>query len=301
MTFRPKLLADIPGGTPDVQIFFHGQLLMRSEDETSCEVAVNSIATNHVLTIEARTKTAGKPDLINMRHLGPLHFRQGEGMLIEVVPNVASPAAFGCRTFDTINYESGLGPPNNPPDEDFRWILNLEGPLFHERELNPAIFGSHQVIRLVGGEYFFQTAARASGQLEYVRSGGGKSDATLRRIGAIASASVFLGANQSVVLRWQDTTQELDRVLTLTRAQGVTYEIYISNTPLYEELDPQADLSHRDELIEYYKVVSEISRTPPPPDGPRFQLVPRIVPVAHPLETGSPSIPCQVINLNGPR
>lgn len=318
MPFRQKLLADVPGGEPDVKIIFHGQLLLRSEDGATCEVGVNPLATGHVLSVEARTKAPGKPDLINMRHIGPLHFRRPEGMTIEVSPAVASPAAFKCVTLDPVNYETGEG----APDNDFRWILNLEGPLFHERELNPSIFGTQHVIKLQGGEFFFQTALRADSRLDYVRKGGGKTDLRLKRIGAIASASVFLAANQSVVLRWKDGTQEADRVLTLTKsAQGATYEIYVENTPLYTELDPSNPSVH-DELIEYYKVIPEI---PPMPMSARFRLEPSFptfegesAPGPSPAgsgeyrpsesgegeppegEEGSPSIPCQVMTLDGP-
>ncbi len=306
MPFKPKLLTDVPSGTPDVQIFFHGQLLLRSEDGATCEVVANPIATGHVLTIEARIKPAGRADLIGMRHIGPLHFRQGEGMLIEVINPVApSPAAWKCITLDPIDYETGNAPP--PRDQDFRWILNLEGTQFHERELNSPLFNSQHVIRLRGGEYFFRTAARASAQFVYKRSGGGKGDKTFRRIGAIASASVFLDTNQSVVLRWQDGTQEEDRVLTLTKTPDTTYEIYIENTPLFQVTPPPAELENRDELIEFYKVIQAI---PPVPPLTRFKFAPDIPEdglgpesdSAHPIESekGSPSIPCQVMRLDGP-
>lgn len=325
MTFKPKLLAEVPGGTPDVQIFFHGQLLLRSEDGVTCEVAVNPVATAHVLTIEVRTKTAGSADLINMRHVGPLYFRQREGvhegMSIEVTnPVPASPAAWKCITLDSINYESGASEPQNPPDADFRWILNLEGVNFHEKELEPPVFKSHHVIRLRNGEYFFRTAVRSNNDFVFRRTGGGKAPKDFRRIGAIASASVFLDTNQSVVLRWQDGTQEEDRTLTLTKAAGSTYEIYIENSPLYQDPTRDADLPNRDELVEYYKVIPEIP--PPVPGEPpaRFKFVP-----THPVnpnsaagesatepdrtgsdaaapssgQRGSPSIPCQVITLDG--
>ena len=296
MPFRAKLLTDVPSGTPDVQIFFHGQLLLRSADGATCEVAVNPIANNHVLTIEARTKTPGKPDIVRMRHAGPLNFRQQEGMLIEVInPVVASPATWNCRTFDPIDYVMGTNP---PPDEDFRWILNLEGPQFHERELNPPIFNSHHVIRLRGGEYFFRTAMRADARVEHKRKGGGKNEKTFRRIGAIASASVFLVENQSVRLRWQASTREGDHSVSLQKAQNATHEIYINNAPLYIDTPTQGEHPEFDELIEYYKVISEIPQTPP---GTRFQLVPN---VTAPLgsvggEEGSPDIPCQIMRLDG--
>src|SRR4051812_25686040 len=96
MPFLEKSLDEVPRGTPDVQIFFHGQLLLRSEDGRISEVAVNPLAINHVLTIEARTKVSGKPDTIRMRHAGPLLLRQRgnrliEGMSITILGTAADP------------------------------------------------------------------------------------------------------------------------------------------------------------------------------------------------------------------
>jgi hypothetical protein len=294
MPFRPRLLTDVPSGTPDVEIFFNGQLFLRSEDGATCEVGVNQLATNHVLTIEARTKVAGRPDLIRMRHVGPLNFRQREGMLIEVLDPVASPAAWNCRTFDQIHYDTGANP---PPDDDFRWILNLEGLLFHRKDLNPTIFNSHHLIRLRGGEYFFRTAMRASGRFDFVRKDPGGGETRFKRIGAVAKASVFLDTGQSVVLRWQSPLKDGGHTVTLAKGDHTTHEIHINNAPLFID-DPEDNdpfLAQFDELIEYYKVIprSEV------PLNERFKLVPAIPHTPTSVEGGTPDIPCQVIRLDG--
>jgi hypothetical protein len=298
MTFRLKSLEDVPYRTPDVNIFFSGQLLLRSEDGATCEVGVNPLAAKHVLTIEARTKVSGadgviKSDVVKMRHVGPLNFRRNEGMLIQVIDPVASPAAWSCRTFE----------PNPVHENDSRWILNLEGPLFHRRDLNPAVFPNTQhVIRLLGGEYFFRTAMRSSGRFEYLRTGGGENPLRLPRIGAVACASVFLDEDQgqTLTLNWQGLDKDVDNIVTLEKDDNTTHEIYINNTPLY--LDPPADtrdeaLKQFDELIEYYKI---IPRSEVPPEM-RFQLVPVNPLQPLPGQSGTPDIPCQVMMLNGTR
>lgn len=291
MTFKPKLLNPTHRPEPDVKIFFHGQLLLRSEDGITCEVGVNPCATDHVLTIEVRTKMPGKLDLINMRHIGPLHFRQPEGMTIEITESEEDdpppPAAWKCITNDPIDYTAGTG----APDEDFRWMLNLEGRLFHQKKLKPDIFGTQHVLKLQGGQYFFHTALRMDRRLTFTRTGGGLDDLELKGIGAIASASVFLAEEQSVVLRWNDCSEE--RTLTLTKSEDATYEIYIENTPLFVEVDP-SNLSKHEELSQYYKVIREISSTSL---SAAFSLVPsRDSDLG---ETGSPSIPCQAMILDG--
>jgi hypothetical protein len=291
--FKPMLLDSMPSPKPDVEIFFHGQLLLRSEDGTACEVGVNPNAAGHVLTVEARTKTPGKLDLINMKHIGLLHFRQPEGMTIEITDvgqdDPPPPAAWKCITLDPIDYTEGVG----APDEDFRWMLNLEGRLFHQKKLKPNIFGTQHVIKLQGGEYFFQTALRMDRRIILTRTGGGLGDLKLKGAGAIARASVFLVEDQSVVLRWNDGSKE--RTLTLTKSKDSTYEIYIENTPLFVEVDP-LNLSKHEELNEYYKVIREISSAAP---RAKFSLIPSRDPAAL-RESGSPSIPCQAMTLDGP-
>jgi hypothetical protein len=288
MPFKPKLFSEMPGGTPDVLIVFHGQLLLRSENGTDCEVGVNPIASSHNLSIEARMKRRNATDRIRMRHLGPLHFRPSEGMSISVAGNMAQPSAFKLVTLEPIDYEHGTG-----REDDFRWILNLEGGLFHGEELHPAVFPSQNVIRLQEGEYYFRTAARSEPRYQYRRMNGNKPEFVFRTIGGIASASVFLQENQAVVLRWQDGTRERDRTLTLSKMADTFYEIYIENTPLFLDEPRQADLPNMDELAEYYKVIPQI-----PAGNRRFKLVPELYPGEG--DRGSPDIPCQVMTLDGP-
>jgi hypothetical protein len=295
MPFGKRLLTQpFPGGQPDVEIYFHGQLLLRSENSVTCEVGINQVASNHVLTVEVRRKQANRVDLIEMRHVGPLNYRRPTGggtaiepgMIIEVVnPAATTQAAWSCEGADTLNYETGAGQFN----EDFRWILNLEGDLFHDRELTPSVFGTTDVIRLQNGEFFFRTAFRTPERFKYERRGGGKSPLDLRKIGAIARASVFLVEHQGVVVRFNDGVR--DRTLTLTKSVGITYEIYIQHTPLF--MQPN-DLAAHDELAQFYRVIPEVL-------GPgRFSFALVDAPLGPLPDTGSPEIPCQVGKLNGP-
>src|SRR5215216_1909422 len=59
----------------DLRIFFSGLMVLEpTKDGKTCEVFVHRSAPNHQLTIEVRQKQAGKPDLIKMRHVGPLPY-----------------------------------------------------------------------------------------------------------------------------------------------------------------------------------------------------------------------------------
>lgn len=312
MPFKPiGVTTPTPGREPDVRIFFHGQLLLRSQDGQTCEVAVNHAAFQHTLSVEARTKRPDRRDVIHMRHFGPLNFRlpNQPGMSIEIVGEGAAPAAFKFVTPSTLNLETGEVQTGDPQtaEEDFRWIINLEGGHFHGDTLRCPVFGTHNTIKLTGGEYYFHTALRAEAGLKFQRTGGGKTPKDFRRIGAIIGANVFLGDNQSLVVRWKDGVKEEDRVLTLSKpqGQGVSHEIYIENTPLYEE--PRLPPPTHSELIEYYKVLPDINgdaRFNLEPireraDRDRENVVAQTGSAKFEGERGSPSIPCQSIVLDG--
>ena len=285
MPFKPYTLP--LSDQPDVRIFFHGQLLMRAEgDGSSCEVGVNPLATDHVLSVEVRTKQVGKPDLINLRLFGPFNFRQ-PGMTIAVSSPAGPVGAYKCvgsTAPDPVTGTGGL-------EEDFRWILNLESNLFHGKPLNSSVFNSQHTIKLQDAQYYFETANRADARLEFERTGGGKDPLTLRRIGAIARASVFLAGTQSLLVKWNDGSGK-EHILPLQKATDITYEIYIENTPLFVE----ADLQHPEqfeELVHYYRVIPSVA------SNERFSLTPKPAGTATGQE-GSPTIPCQVMQLDGP-
>ncbi len=288
MPFKKKLLTDpLPTRYPDVDIIFHGQILLRS-DGVTCQAALNPLATDHVLSIEVRTKLPAQSDIIRMRHIWPLNYRQPEGMTINLNPVADPVAAWKCVMEEPIDYVGGTGNPT-----DFRWILNLEGQAFHGTNLTPDIFDSQHVITLKGGEYYFRTGARSSTHLNFKRSGGGKGDFTFKRIGAVARASLYLVQDQSVYLKWIHDGAE--RTLTLTKSMpDERHEIYIENTPLYDYT--ANDLEKHEELKEFYKMIPTI------PDGERFTLkaFDPTAPTPNDGELGTPSIPCQVMRLDHP-
>jgi hypothetical protein len=285
MPFRTKALSEVPAAVPDVDIIFHGQLLLRpSADEKSCEVAVNPVAVKHILSIEARTKIPNQPDVIEMQHHGPLNFREPEGVTIEV-EQAADPAfVFKCVGDGAPDYRTGEG----AVSEDFRWVLNLEGDQFHNTALTCPIFTNRQnVINLKNGQYFFRTGIRSGQDLTYVRRLLGENPTDFKRIGAIARASVFLNPTQVVVMRWFDGTSE--RALNLRKVSGASHEIYIQNTPLFL---PDSEAIGHDELAEYYKILPTV--------GADHRFTFHTVRQGGTRDKGTPTIPCQVVRLDGP-
>jgi hypothetical protein len=298
MSFRPiGVTTPTPGREPDIRIFFNGQLLLRSTDGQTCQAAVNHAAFQHVLSVEVRTKTPGKADAILMRHIGPLNFRQPNqpGMVIDFGGAGAAPAAFKFISSAQLNLETGDSQGADPQvaEQDFRWIINLEGGLFHGDQLNCSVFNTHNFIEMRGGEYYFYTALRSAPGLKFTRKGGGKRDLDFRRIGAVIGANVFLNENglQSLKVTWNNGVEGADKVLTLSKPTGgVSHEIYIENTPLYQESTLTPPPTHS-ELIEYYKVLPDIT------GDARFNLEPSADPA--PGQEGTPDIPCQSGVLDG--
>jgi len=260
-----------------------------------------------VLAVEVRLKRPDREvertipdhvDVISMRHVGPLDFRAPEegmtvapveGMTVEVVEESSTIAVWKCIGDDPLDLEQGIG----RFEEDFRWILNFEGPNFHNQALHPNVFNTQHMIHFKNGEYFFRTAFRSPDRLLYTRHREGEDDALFRQIGAVARASVFLERGQSVVLKWTDGSEP--RTLSLTRGlPGITYEVYVHNTPLFQP-DPQRpeDYTDFEELIHYYKVIPEIEQ------AQKFTLTPSDSPLDN-GQAGTPTIPCQVLRLDWP-
>src|SRR5689334_262489 len=120
--------SDLPPN-PDLRIFFSGLMLIQPDANAStCEVFVNRSAPDHTLTIEVRERQTGRPDLIKMRHVGPLSFAEPPlgfpndpkiyGMVIKV-----DKGPKGVRSFD--------GTQASPEGQPLSLAINLQGAQFH--------------------------------------------------------------------------------------------------------------------------------------------------------------------------
>lgn len=290
MPFTP--VTDMPNAAPDVRIYFHGLLILRSEDGATCEVGVHPSATNHSLSIEVRTRRPQKPDVIHMRHFGNLHGR-GPGMTMEVSSFAGTPVAYKHTPATPPDFDTGQG-----VDTDFRWVMNLEGALFHERQLDSDVFRTQHHILLRGGEYFFHTADRTSG-LPIVREGGGKPERPLASIASIVGANLYLHEGQCFVVRWNDGRKE--QTLPLEKpAAGIVHEVYVENSPLFEE---QSAPQRHSELRAYYQIIkghgsAEFNLRMDGEVEPANCDV-SAAPAKFSPRDGSARIPCQSITLDG--
>jgi hypothetical protein len=279
---------DLPPN-PDVRIFFSGLMILEAaKDGRSCEAFVHRSAPNHVLTIEVRQKQAGKPDLIKMRHVGPLPYALTppgfpddppiHGMTIMV-----KKAPKGVKAFIAKNPST--------EGEGLDLAINLEGADFHPDGVGPISMLDGRPSILLNDAVFY-TADKISPQITVDLT---RKNAKVKRLAQFASligANIYLDPGDHVSLFWrpQGMVEELELV---KPDNGISYEIYIVNDPLYES--DSILIPEHDEFREYYKLLPEV------PLASQFRLEvlktagPNVPPVAL---RGSTRTPCMTVLKN---
>jgi len=263
---------DLPND-PQVRIFFSGQLILSPADtssagEPNCEVFINSRAGNHSFSVEARQKRPGLPDGILMRTFGPLQPigpSLGEpgnihGMLIGVTPGGITPGSLprGVKAYDG----STPSTEGTTSGNIFSLVELHRGdpPSVHVRtdkaNTRPSIFLNDAVL---------YTADRTPLQFDLARGGVTK---RLTEFAGIIGANIYPTLQQSVVMTWKQNGQLLTLPFEPPPAAGprFTYEVYVSNDPLFDPDAFTTPTSAHDELAEYYKVLPGI------PHEQRFTL-----------------------------
>jgi len=290
--------------TPDVRIFFVGQLILQPLLESlGCEVFVNRSAADHYLSIEVRKKKSKKPDEIVLRHLGPLPFipLDGDpqyGMTIGVIEKdpavvnkapelvnddaVAVNAPSGALKNDPKALGLSVDAYNgaNPSDEGEELALALNMERIHD--VSPGqvqAFGGRPSILVKRGTFYTADTYPAGSILTKKKTGKPK---TQPKFAAVIGANITLDGNEQLEIVW--TPEGIPKQLLLDKLPNQTYEIYISNEPLFDEDDVQSNVKH-DELAEFYKILPDI-----PPDE-QFELT-------IPSDRGSLRTPCMSVLLN---
>ncbi|HEX8173498.1 MAG TPA: hypothetical protein VF543_00095 [Pyrinomonadaceae bacterium] len=285
----------LPTEEPDLRIFFHGLLLLRGADEAKfCLVEVHREPQyRHVLSIEARTKTPGEPDVVHMRTLDKL---QGE-FTIQATPSVANPVVYKFQP--SLAFDAVLG---NGHAKDFRWIINLEQ--LHEKPLTVDHTKTRPGIVIAGGVYYFYAAQRKLGPVELKQNGVTKK--TLSAVASIIGANLYLARGQEIILTWRDNGK--DNRLPLKKPQtGSSHEIYINNSPLFEE---QTMGGSHSELKEYYGVLPDVPTEEQfnleypfqslDPDSKNMLIASQGGSLKFESVTSTPTIPCQSVVLDPP-
>lgn len=261
---------------PDVKIFFTGLLVLEPLANKTCEVFVNSSAPAHCLSIEVRRKESGRPDVILMRHLGPLSFAEApsgrpprHGLFIRVTPGPKGVKAYS----------------GNPSAGNHKLSLALNMARIHDVATGPvAPFGGRPSILF--DEAIFYTAdvvPDRAATLKKKKSGSVPKE--LPEFARIIGANIYLDtADRVVTLSWRQDGREV--LLDLKKHASRTYEIYINNEPLYEDESALSPFKH-DEFEQYYKIL------------PRIQTEEQfILDFPRPPDRGSTRTPCMSVLLD---
>jgi len=275
-----------PPSPPSVRIFLTGQLILQPDAEsTACEVFVNRSAPNHHLTVEVREKSAGKPDVILMRHYGPLGYLN-EQTRVEGMEILRLPADENAEPVSKV--EQYTGPPT-----DYAEALGLA------IDLNAkSFFGGRKLLidhdcarpSIMIRDGIFHTAAKTSEDMDVHLMFNERPVRELHAFASVIGANVYLNDGESLLLGWREMA--VSRTLTLEKPpHGVSYEIFIINDPLYD--DPREAKSH-DELREYYKILPSINTSE------RLAVQVRFHADAVALTKGSAKTPCMPVIISGP-
>ena len=294
MPFTPIQTLD---PNPDVRIFFSGLLMLKPIENGACEVFVHSSASRHYLTIEVRRKQEGKPDEIMMRHLGPLSFMPAATPIYGMeIRRASDTLPGGVKSFAPQEPQ-----PEGAPD-GLEFAIDLAGSKFHDgnptlgcgstaRVLDVDPLGARPSILLTDGTLY--TAAKTSPDLEItLNDANGTKVRDLDPFAKLIGAALTLDDESIVTISWSQ--QGKLENLPLIKKDGVSYEIYITNDPLFEDDSiPAPNNPKHDEFKEYYKVLQV-------PSDKQFRLdVKPKTGVEVPPDRGSTRAPCMSVVISG--
>lgn len=270
---------------PDVRIFFSGLMVLQpAKNGQSCEVFVHRSAPNHQLTIEVRQKQAGKPDLIKMRHVGPLPYAlqtigavEGDppihGMAISVEKTPKGIVAFNSE-------KSSL------EGESLYQAINIQGTNFHGGNLGEVdVLNGRPSILL--NDAVLYTADKTDRELTINLKRNARQVRRLQPFASLIGGNIYLDPEDSVTVMWQ-VQGVIEELKLPKRNDGVSYEIYIVNDPLYE--NETLPIPEHDEFREYYKLFPQV----PLQDQFRLEVIPPAMNAPAP-DRGSTRIPCMSV------
>jgi hypothetical protein len=259
MPFKPALT--LPERHPDVQIFFHGLLMLCPDNAGSqCTIGVHRLSIDHKLSVEVREKSPQVPDAPLLRLAGPL---DSQGLSIAVEPQTGNGVS---RFVPTPDPFVRTDPANDP--RDFRWSIDLEklDPGQPAMILNQSAISPGITIR----DGIFVTSqltdpAKMSVRLSTI----GIAPVDLHKVARVIGAHIYLENAQQLVLKWFADGELKTLKLPKSDAGARTYFIYVENSP---SLMPIGKPDHS-EFAEYFKVVTNAVKNFEldfDPKGPNF-------------------------------
>lgn len=255
-----------------VTVKFAGQLLLRPNGTSMCDIGINRLAQKHDFHLMLIVNKPGLPATLLRLTTGPL---TGPG----AVTITKSPPGAGFKVFTK---DAGTFDRANAANStlDYRWTVDLQ-------ELHPGVDfneGARPLATLNDGVLYTSNLSREGLNPALVRPGERKD---LIRLASDFSAAMDLPAGAVLLMAWNEfgkpKTFSLPRPASIDPV-GTRYTVVLLNDP------PAVDDTPHDELDFYYRVLQIGSD--PVPAGQRWKLIFDIAPK-------SDEIPCLPISLNG--
>lgn len=228
---------------PDVQMFFHGLLMLLPDiGGSQCQIGVHRLSVQHKLSVEVRVKGTEQPDPPLLRLAGSL---DSQGLSIAIDPptgNGISKFVGGQGEFDRLDETNA--------ERDFRWSIDLQklDPLQPRITIEQSGISPGIVIK----DGLFYTARRTNPDNVAVQlTNPGNPVTPLNRVARIIGANIYLDAGERVILKWFGEGKNQTLALPKARPDHPAL-IYFDNSP---SLMP-SDKPDHSEFVEYFKVVT---------------------------------------------
>lgn len=249
MPFKPQNNLD---PNPDVRIFFIGLNIIKNEGN-DVHVFVHNGSPVHQLTVETRRKRPGKPDQLMMRIVGRLQLTDHDS-------DPANPHTHGLmiQTFGLQPGTKGVTGYNGVE-------MSSEGTKFTDSfVLETLLGGSPGKIERAGGtptilidHGVFYTADKVTAKAQIVRPG--TTPIPLTEVPTVIGANIYLDPaqpNEIVRMFWRQEGKDV--FLPLDRFPNSSYEVYVINEPLFEEISPTTP--RHGEFEEYFKILKDVGK-----------------------------------------
>jgi len=230
-----------------VTITLTGLLLFRfSDDMQLCNVGVHNKSEDHVLRIVVTEN--GKPEPI-FEHSGPMP----DDLLIE-----ANQARFTGVKKHLVGDGLEKSEPTLEQEQDFRWLIDFEGPDFYDTKLTTDKNGLSPGICITNG-LFYTFCQIDKEKFKAVRRVGGKKEPLeLFSIAEVIGVNIYLDEEASkVILRWGRDGKPLAELVRSTPA--ASFEITITNIPPDPEKHSDS-LKREGHFKRYFDVIKNIAQ-----------------------------------------
>jgi hypothetical protein len=269
MPFKP--VQAFPAAEPDVQVFFHGLLMLLPDaDGRKCRVGVHRLSVEHRFTVDVRAKGSGLPDPPLLRLSGPL---DSMGLSIAVEPENNNGVSMFVPTpeFDRLAHNDL---------QDFRWSIDLETLDPAQPQMVIEQSGISPSVMMENGLFFTARVTDPSKVEVRLEEIGGEA-VNFNRVAGIIGSNIYLQDMERVVLRWFADGQVQQLNLPKTDSHH-TVVIYIDNSPSLMMGPPHS------EFVEYFKVIQNPTK--------RFDLTFRPL---EPHPTNTDAAPCMPVVVGG--